>query len=392
MTRRTVHLLGMVVLLAALLPGLQMLPAAASDTVVIGLSVLNSTDAFSLGMSKGAQAAADDLQIDLVVKSADGDAAAELANVQDLIDQGVDALVIDPLDEGSAAAIAAANEAGIPVLLVGVDVSPTMFEADVVASVSPDNLQGGWLGASVLCDALQASGVAVELVGDPMVQSAVERADGFNQYMSAHCVGVTVQTFDTVGMDHDALVDAFVDYVRGNTVNGVFAYDDVSTLAALEATIIARQGGISFVGFDATDDAMSALQQGRLQAIVTPSGWALGAVAVDAANSAANGTQIPADIRVELGLLTLDSVSMFRDPGSGKFEGDPREGDFEGGPGSGSFEGGPGSGRFEGGPGSGRFEGGPGSGHFEGGPGSGSFEGGPGSGRFEGGPGSGSFE
>ena len=392
MARRTVHLLGMVVLLAALLPGLQMLPAAASDTVVIGLSVPNVSDAFSLGLSNGAQAAADDLQIDLVVKSAENDAAAELANVQDMIAQGVNALVIDPLDASSADAVAAANAAGIPVLLVGLNVSPTLFEGDVVASVSPDNMQGGWLGASVLCDALQGSGVIVELTSDPMAQSAVERVDGFNQYMTAQCADVTVETFDVTGLDHDALVNAFVDYVRSNTVNGVFAYDDVSTLAALEATIIARKGGISFVGFDATDDAMSALQQGRLQAVVTPSGWALGAVAVDAANSVANGTQIPADIRVELGLLTLDSVSMFRDPGSGKFEGDPREGDFEGGPGHGSFEGGPGSGSFEGGPGNGQFEGGPGSGRFEGGPGSGSFEGGPGSGRFEGGPGSGSFE
>ncbi len=372
-------------LVVAALPLIGLSAVSAETTVTIGLSVPSLNDPFYAGMSGGAQAAAKDLGIDINVMDANNDPAVELNNVESLISAGVSALLISPVNEAdSRAAVEAANQAGIPVLLVGKNLSGELSDLKIVATVSPDEQQGGWLAASVLCQSMGNTGTVVELVGD--AQNAVDaaRGEGFAQYMSEQCSGVTVVQLATTDLDRDAIINAFSALINGQTVNGAFAYNDQSTLAVVEAAIIARKTDISVVGFDATDDAMAALQQGRMQAIITPAGWKLGSVAVDASNTYVSGKEIPAQIQIWLGVLTNESLSMFRGgPRSGSFEGDPRSGKFEGGPGSGSFEGGPGSGSFEGGPGSGSFEGGPGSGSFEGGPGSGSFEGGPRSGSFE---------
>ncbi|MBI5959086.1 MAG: substrate-binding domain-containing protein [Chloroflexi bacterium] len=385
MYRKSLYLLMMAVLVVAVVPFSGLLSAQAAKTTMIGVSVPSLNDAFYIGLSGGAQAAATDLAVEAVVMDANNDAAVELANVQAMIADGVSALLISPVDdEASRAAIQTANEAGVPVLVVAKDLTIDLDGLDVVATLSPHYEQGGWLAASVLCDAVGGTGTVVELVGDAETASVAARAEGFSGFMAQECSGVAVVQFATVGLEREAFMDQFAALLRGQEISGVFAFDAETTLMSVEASIIARKTNLAFVGFDASDEAMAALQQGRLQAIITPAGWKLGAVGIDASNAHVNGIELPSNILIHLGVLDLESLAMFRGgPGSGSFEGDPRSGSFEGGPGSGSFEGGPGSGSFEGGPGSGSFEGGPGSGSFEGGPGSGSFEGGPGSGSFE---------
>jgi len=375
MYRKSITWLIIAMLVVAALPVMGLSTAAAKDeAVAIGLSLPTLDNPLYLGLSNGAQAAAADLSVDLMITSADNDVDAELANVQSLIDQGVSALLISPTDpEASQAAIAAANEAGIPVLVVASDMDVTVAGVDVVSTVVPHEVQGGWLAASVLCEAVGSTGTVLELVGAASDTIAQARSEGFNMFMSEECVDVNVVQMATADLDRDTLIDNFIIQLDAQTIDGVFAYSDQTTLAALEASIIARKGGIVFVGFDASDDAMAALQQGRLQAIITPVGWALGTTGVQAANAFLSGTDLPETIWVQLGVLDVESTAMFRaGPGSGKFEGDPRSGKFEGGPGSGKFEGGPGSGKFEGDPGSGNFEG-------EGG----SVQGDPGSAKFE---------
>lgn len=365
MYRKSLTWLIVAMLVVAALPVMGLSTAAAKDeAVAIGLSLPTLDNPLFLGLSNGAQAAADDLSVDLLVTSADNDVDAELANVQSLIDEGVSALLISPTDpDASGAAIAAANEAGIPVLMVGLRPDVAVADVDVVSTVIPNEVQGGWLAASVLCEGIGSAGTVLELVGDAADSIAQARSEGFNMFMSEECVDVSVVQMATADLDRDTLIDNFIAQLNAQPVDGVFAYSDATTLAALEASIIARKGGIVFVGFDASDDAMAALQQGRLAAIITPVGWILGTTGVEAANAFLSGTDLPETIQVHLGVLDVESTAMFRaGPGSGKFEGDPRSGKFEGGPGSGKFEGGPGSGKFEG---DGGVEGGPGSGKFE---------------------------
>lgn len=405
MSRKAVIGLMLVIVLVVAMPLVPATGARAASDYVIGVSVPSESDPFFAGMSNGAEAAAEDLGIKVLLTTSDNDPAAELANVQDLIEQGVDALVISPVNGIlSADVAAAAHEAAVPVVLAGADLDlSTLEDIEVASAVVPYNGQGGWLAGSLLCEAVGAGTVA-ELVGRSNMSLA--RSGGFNAYVSDSCPDVMVKTVDIADLDRDAVTDAVLELLTGETeISGLIAFDELSTLAAVDAAAISRTPDtVKFVGFNATDDVMVALQSGRLLAVVTPVGWMLGLAGVSTAADYLAGEEVYTSVLVNMGVLNQDSVVAFRggpgsgqsgpgsDPRSGSFQGGPGSGQFEGGPGSGQFEGGPGSGQFEGGPGSGQFEGGPGSGQFEGGPGSGQFEGGPGSGQFEGGPGSGQFE
>lgn len=387
-----------VVVLVSLVSALLMVPgmrASAADQVTIGLSLPSETDPFFTGMGNGASAAAEDLGITLVIKAAADDPAVELANVEEMIAQGVDALVLSPVAGAlSPDVVAAAREAGVPLIVTGTQVDVSQIDEVAVASIiQPYDEQGGWLAGSLLCEAIGGAGNVLAVTDNSA--SSLARSSGFNMFMTEMCADASVETLDASEMDIDAVIDAVAEALMSEAeITGVIAYNSTLTLALVDAAVVARAPAtVRVMGFDATDEVMVALQDGHLTSVVTPVGWLLGSAGIQTALNVLDGMEVEANLWVNMGVLNLNSVMAFRDgSGEGPDGGDPREGSFEGGPGSGQFEGGPGSGQFEGGPGSGQFEGGPGSGQFEGGPGSGQFEGGPGSGQFEGGPGSGQFE
>jgi ABC-type sugar transport system substrate-binding protein len=92
---RTIRLLVITVLLVAAFPvGAAGVNADdASQAYTIGLVLPNLNSPFFEGMVAGAQEAADQNAVDLVVSVADDDIDAELANVEALIEQPVDAIV-----------------------------------------------------------------------------------------------------------------------------------------------------------------------------------------------------------------------------------------------------------------------------------------------------------
>ncbi len=391
MKRNWLRVFVIMTLLMAALP-LAGLPAAgAADTVTIGLSLANSEDPFLAGVQNGAEVAAEEMGVHLLVMSAENDPEIELANIQSMIDQGAEAILLNPVAVESSAAVAAANAAGVPVVWVGAHLDAAGLDAELASVVTVDARQGGWLAGALLCESLGNTATVIKITGDAEDLVATGRSLGFDAYVAESCPELTVVTFDAAGMDRDSFVGAFADQLRAQETGGVVAMSEALTLASVEASIIARRGGITFIGFDTSDDALSALQQGRLYAMILPVGWIFGETAIQASTDLLNGKEVDSAIYVNLGVLDLETI-VRGGPGSGQLEGDPRSGQLEGDPRSGQLEGGPGSGQLEGGPGSGQLEGGPGSGQLEGGPGSGQLEGGPGSGQLEGGPGSGQLE
>ncbi len=355
-------------LVASVLLAVPQMPSRAAENFTIGVSLPSASDPFFIGMSNGVEAAANDLGVEIVVKAADGDPATELANVEALIAEGVNALVISPVGMTlSADVVAAVHAAGIPLVVTGaqVDLEPGE-DAGIASVVLPYNEQGGWLAASLLCEAIGSAGSVIEVVDGSVVSA--ERSSGFNLYMGEMCTDASVQVLDVAGMDTDAVIDALVAQLSSGQVAGMIAYNADLTLALVDSAVAANvQSAIKLVGFDATDDVMIALQNGYLSAVVTPVGWLLGTTGIKTALDILTGAEVEDTLLVNMGVLDADSVVAFRGgPGSSDDpSGDPRTGSFSGGPGDGKFEGGPGDGKFEKGPGDGKFEGGPGDGKFE---------------------------
>lgn len=294
--------LFLLVLAAALVLGAGVVSAQEDITIGLSLSTLNNP--FFVTLRDGAQAAADDLGVELVVVDAQDDPATEAANIQDLIAQGVDAILINPTDaDAIVPSIEAANAAGIPVFTV----DRSAAAGEVVSHIASDNVAGGMLAARFLCEQLGGAGNVVELEGIAGTSAARDRGQGFNDYMSANCAGVTIVARQTANFNRAEGLTVFENILQANeTVNGVFAHNDEMILGAIEAAAAAGREGIVFVGFDAVADAVAAVEGGTLAATVAQQPDLMGMLALESAVAYLGGETVEASIPVALSLVTAE--------------------------------------------------------------------------------------
>ena len=147
----------------------------AGITLGVSLSTLNNP--FFVSLKEGAEAAAADAGVKLIVVDAQDDPAKEATNIEDLIQKGVDALLINPTDSDAIVpSIQKANQAGIPVFTIDRGASG----GDVVSHIASDNVAGGAMAAEFLCDAIGGTGQVVELEGIAGTSAARDRGQGFN--------------------------------------------------------------------------------------------------------------------------------------------------------------------------------------------------------------------
>lgn len=85
-------------------------------------------------------------------------------------------------------------------------------------------------------------------------------------------------------------------------IDAVFAHNDEMALGALEA-IKASNRDIKVVGFDATDDAKTAVEAGEMLATVAQQPKLIGSLGVETAGKILAGEKTEASIPVELQLI-----------------------------------------------------------------------------------------
>lgn len=273
-----------------------------APSLTLGLSVSTLQNPFFVSLRDGAQTAADRLGVTLVVEDAQDDAAQQNEQVQALIEQGVDALLINPVNADEIVpAIEQANEANIPVFTIDRSASG----GEIVSHIASDNFAGGRMAGEHLAESLNGEGAVVELLGVPGTSAAEQRGAGFNEAMADYpdieIVATAVANFnreegqaafETILAEHD-------------TIDGVFAHNDEMILGALDAAKEAgRADDILFVGFDATDDAVTAVENDELLATIAQQPAEMGRLGVEAAVDNLNGETVPESIPVDLALIT----------------------------------------------------------------------------------------
>uniref|UniRef100_UPI0011A46858 substrate-binding domain-containing protein n=1 Tax=Staphylococcus epidermidis TaxID=1282 RepID=UPI0011A46858 len=101
---------------------------------------------------------------ELVVVDAQNDSAKQVSDVEDLIQRGIDVLLINPADSSAvSAAIESANKENIPVITV----DRSAEGGEVVAHIASDNVAGGQMAGELILEQLGNKGKVVELEGIP---------------------------------------------------------------------------------------------------------------------------------------------------------------------------------------------------------------------------------
>jgi len=281
-------------------------PAVVPKELTLGLSISTLDNPFFVTLKKGAEEAAAKVDVKLVIVDCENDSAKEAANLEDLIAKKVDALLINPTDaEAVVPSIQKANTAGIPVFTV----DRAAAGGQIVSHIASDNVAGGKMAGEQLAKLLGNKGKVVELEGITGTSSARERGQGFNEVIKKY-PDIQVVARQTADYDRAKGLAVFENILAAQPqIDGVFAHNDQMILGAIQAAEAAgRADKIIFIGFDAIDDAVTAVKAGKLAATIAQQPAEMGRLSVEMAAKSLRGETVDKYVPVPLSLVTPETV------------------------------------------------------------------------------------
>ncbi len=264
----------------------------------IGLSISTLNNPFFVALKDGAEEQATELDATLTVADAQNDAAKQVSDVEDMIQKGMDLILINPTDsEAVGAAVQSANDAGIPVITVDRNAE----SGDVVAHVASDNVAGGKLAGDYMVELVGEGGKVVELEGIPGASATRDRGQGFNEAIDGKLDVVAKQS---ANFDRAQGLTVMENILQDNKdIVAVFAHNDEMALGAVQALNSAGLNDVKVIGFDATDDAVKAVEDGTMAATVAQKPTEIGKLGVEAAVNHLKGETVEENIPVDLELI-----------------------------------------------------------------------------------------
>lgn len=271
----------------------------------IGLAVSTLQNPFFVSLRDGAQEAADEAGADLSISDAQDDAQQQADDIQDFITQGVDVIIINPVDSAAIVpSVEAANDAGIPVITVDRGAEG----GDIASHIASDNVLGGELAGEYLFEQIGGEGSVAQLEGVPGASATNDRGEGFAQALEA-ADGIELVSSQTANFNREDGYSVGQNLLQANAdLAGLFAQNDEMALGALEAAEEAGLTDLIVVGFDATDDALAAVRDGRLAATVAQQPSEMGRIGVESAIAVFNGEDVDDEQPVEVDVVHADNI------------------------------------------------------------------------------------
>ncbi len=282
--------------------------ATGKPRIALVLKTLNSP--FFIDMQRGAEEAARKADVELVVQAAEReiDVEKQMQIVENLIQTGVSALAITPSGSREIVpAIAKANAAGIPVIVVDTRVdAAAAAEAGIKLAtfVGSDNSEGGRLAGEHLAKITSGKAKVAILEGIPGHETGDSRLRGFKEAIK-DLPGLSIVASQPANWERDLGFNVFQNMMQAHPeIDAVFACNDMMALGAVEAIAAAGKAGkIKVVGFDAVEDARKAIDGGAIAASVAQFPSEMGRVAVESAVRLLKGETVPAEQKVKIELV-----------------------------------------------------------------------------------------
>jgi ribose transport system substrate-binding protein len=273
----------------------------------IGLSVSTLNNPFFVTLRNGAQDAAKQEGAELIVADAQDDAATQQDDVQNFVTQQVDAILVNPVDsESIVPAVQAANQANIPVIALDRGASG----GEIATLIASDNVEGGRMAGEELIR-LVGSGPVAQLEGIPGASPTRDRGQGFEEAINGQSA-VELVASQTANFDRAQGLNVTENIMQSNPeIKGIFAQNDEMALGAVRALGNRAGTDVKIVGFDAIEDALNAIQDGKMNATVAQQPDRIGSLGVENAIKVIDGESVPKNIPVEVKLVTQENVSEF---------------------------------------------------------------------------------
>jgi ribose transport system substrate-binding protein len=325
MSRKLVLFISLVAILSGVL-GVSIATAQDEPVHFVGFVPPAFTSPFHVAMADGAVARAEQLgwRIEVQAPASEGDFAGQVTIVQQLIELGVEAISVNPIQtEAMVTGVQVANEAGVPFFFHNFITPLQAEDIEVTSYIGYDQWGGAAALAMATCEYLAArDGVAPEeATGEVYILLGIEsifshrRTGGFKAGLEAGCPGVTVAGEQTAEWLRDrgssvatAALQQFpgIDVFYGNS-------DEMAIGAALAAETLGLQIGTDYfaVGIDGNEPTLDLIAEGGFTATLGVDPFRMGVTVIDAMNAVFNGAEVPQVILTPSTVVNADNLEAY---------------------------------------------------------------------------------
>jgi ABC-type sugar transport system substrate-binding protein len=269
----------------------------------IGVSMALFDDNFLTVLRHGMLEHAQTLDsVRLQVEDAQNDVARQLSQIQNFIAQGVDAIIVNPVDTDATPAMTKlAAEAGIPIVYVNRQPADLDALPPTAAFVGSNEVESGTLATKAVCRLLKEAGKTqadiLLMMGELSNQAARQRTQDVHDVLATpECAFMKVVEQQTGNWRRTEGQDLMANWISAGTrFDAVVSNNDEMAIGAIQALKAAGydMDAVVVAGIDATQDALSAMQAGDLDVTVFQDAAGQGRGAVDTARDLARGAAPP---------------------------------------------------------------------------------------------------
>jgi inositol transport system substrate-binding protein len=209
---------------------------------------------------------AKELGVQIQLVEAQGDIGKQLNQIQTFISQGIDAIIINPVDTmASPKMTKLVTEAGIPLVYVNLQPAEETLPKGV-AYVGSEEIVSGKLQGEAIAKLLNNKGNVVIMMGELATQAAVLRTEGVEKVLAQH-PEMKIVGKQTANWRRNEAIDLMNNWlVAGTQIDAVVGNNDEMAIGAILAL---QQAGkdpkkVVVAGIDATTDALAEMEKGNL--------------------------------------------------------------------------------------------------------------------------------
>ncbi len=279
---------------------------------VIGVSIMTATNPFFKLLGETIADEAEKFGYKTVVVSGDYDISKQKNQVSDFIVQGVDVIVLTPINSKSiGTSIAEANEAGIPVFTA--DIAVLAEGVEVVSHIATDNYQAGRVAGKAMVEGLGASG-EIGILDFAEVESVILRTRGFMDELAEQeaATGIKLDVVSRLpgGAEKAISYRAAQDMLQAHpNLKGIFAINDPSALGAVAALEEAgREDEVVVISVDGQPEGRQAVLEGKIYGDAVQYPDKIARTTVQTIMKYVNGEEVPPEILIPTELYRIEDA------------------------------------------------------------------------------------
>ncbi|BAP41128.1 sugar ABC transporter substrate-binding protein [Pseudomonas sp. LJDD11] len=297
---------------AAIALSLLMTSTAALADIRIGVSMSTFDDNWLTYLREYLSTKAKTEGVTLQFEDARNDVVKQLNQVQSFTSQGVDAIIVNPVDTAATKGInEAAIKAGIPLVYINRKPDDPKLPERAV-TVTSDDKEAGRLQAEYIADKLGGKGQVAILLGDLTNNSTQNRTAGFKEVLAKH-PNIKIVEEQTGLWQRDKGMDLTSNWLlAGKQIDAVLSNNDEMGIGAAMALRQAGKKDVLVGGVDGTPDGLASIKRGLLTVSVFQDARGQAEGSLEAAVKLINKQPVEKNILIPFRLITVDNLAQFQ--------------------------------------------------------------------------------